>query len=483
MTLLTVQNRIRELMSIFVAQVKGATAMGQTDINHVAETVLVPLFAEVYGYTHLKNLNFAKGQNYPGIDLGDDVAAVAIQVTSDPSSKKVQETLQKFVDYELHKTYSRLLIYVLTDKQQSYGQKNFEKIALDKVRFSADSDILDYTDILHSVASFQIDRATRVQNILEANFSDGRTPLIRTVDEEQNEVVALNLLEISFPDVLYVADIAIDSNQLNKAQSSGKQRKFRPTRDSVKRALKEMGYRFAVDWECNERKIITFHDLYDENLPLSHVIDKGTITTLSPEEFYEADEDNENVFKSLLRLCLQQKLYHQDVSWQNEEHLFIFMEVDGLLIREEKWVGEKENERIVYQRTMKNNKPDEILDCKHLGFSVQFKQIEQKWYMLIKPDWFFSFDGYKKSYYGADKIDWLKRNEDNQQLYDQLRFITYFLKNEKPSDLFVKRTPYRFLSFGDLITFDCAPPLPDREWNPPKTTDGDPAGHEQMTFF
>ena len=29
--------------------------MGQTDINTVSETVLIPLFAEIYGYKKLQN--------------------------------------------------------------------------------------------------------------------------------------------------------------------------------------------------------------------------------------------------------------------------------------------------------------------------------------------------------------------------------------------------------------------------------------------
>jgi hypothetical protein len=44
-------------MSRFVTQIKGAAAMGQTDINRVSETVLIPLFKEVFGFKDLKNLN------------------------------------------------------------------------------------------------------------------------------------------------------------------------------------------------------------------------------------------------------------------------------------------------------------------------------------------------------------------------------------------------------------------------------------------
>ena len=75
------QDRINELMSIFVAQVKGAGAMSRTDINHVSENVLIPLFSEIYGHTELKNLN-AEDSNFPAIDLGDEKTGIAYQITS-----------------------------------------------------------------------------------------------------------------------------------------------------------------------------------------------------------------------------------------------------------------------------------------------------------------------------------------------------------------------------------------------------------------
>ena len=110
------QARIRELMSIFVAQVKAATAMNRADINNLSENVLIPLFAEVFGYVNLKNLNQTERANYPAIDLGDEKERVAIQVTSESDSEKIKGTLEKFVQYRLYEKYDRLIIYILTEK-------------------------------------------------------------------------------------------------------------------------------------------------------------------------------------------------------------------------------------------------------------------------------------------------------------------------------------------------------------------------------
>ena len=108
------QNKIRELMTRFVTEIKVARAMDRTDINRVSENVLIPLFSEIYGHTELKNLN-AEDSNFPAIDLGDEETGIAYQITSTPSSQKIKNTLRKFAEHKLHEKYDHLIIYILTE--------------------------------------------------------------------------------------------------------------------------------------------------------------------------------------------------------------------------------------------------------------------------------------------------------------------------------------------------------------------------------
>lgn len=474
MSLLRTQQRINELMATFVAQAKSAAATGKTDINKVSETLLIPLFGAVYGYTHLKNLNTTEAINYPGIDLGEDVARVAFQITATADSEKVKDTLRKFVSYKLYEKYNRLIIYIITEKQKSYAGSGFDEIINGTFTFDKDTDIRDYRDLLVTIDSFQLDKARKVENILEANFGQRRVPLFGQEFEPNIEKVFLNLLEVTFPDVLYTADVQLDMGEDeadNRQHYHRRGRKrpggFQSKRDKIRSALEQMGLRFAADWEYHDGKIITFHDLDDESLPLRKVIDEGTIEPLSSKEYYSVDDNYEGAFKSLLRRCLQQKLYRRNVIWQHEEGLFIFSEVNDNPIRKEGW-DRNPGGREVYVRTMKNNKPDEIFSCKHLAFQVQFRRIGNKWYVAITPDWFFSYDKYHKSFYSADKIKWLKRKENNSHVALQAQFIAYFLRHDPASDMFEERQPYPFLGFGEFVTFDDAPYLDDSAWRPDK---------------
>ena len=166
------QDRINELMSRFVAQVKGAKAMRRTDINCVSEDVLIPLFSEVYGHTDLRNLNVSEGPNFPAIDLGDEKTRTAYQITSRFRSEKVKDTVKKFVEYKLYEKFERLVIYILTEKPETYHGRGLDDIIQDRFSFDKDTDILDYRDLLEKISGFPLDKLRRVEEILEQQFGD-----------------------------------------------------------------------------------------------------------------------------------------------------------------------------------------------------------------------------------------------------------------------------------------------------------------------
>jgi len=316
------------------------------------------------------------------------------------------------------------------------------------------------------ISNFQIDKADRIRKLLEDNFGEGKNLIFHEAEKNQTELLSLNLIKIYFPKTLYAANLSNKSKSISNNLSTSSRQKINSKREPVKDALASKGLRFGIDWEYFENKLITFHDLQDPNLPLSQIVDKKTISEFDSQKFFNKNESHERVFKSLLRKCLQQKLFQQKVIWQHEERLFMFSDIDGEIERKEHWQGERASSRAVYNRIQKKDKPLETLHHKHLAFKIQFRRFGSNWYLLIKPEWFFSFDGYRKSFYSKKNVDWLKKKENNDQVFNHFRFIYYFLSNNEPLEI-SKRT-YPFLSFVEPVTFDNAPFLDDQEWNPPK---------------
>jgi hypothetical protein len=468
--------RINELLSILVTEVKGATALGLFDLHTISEDVLLPILKLAYNSPNLVNVNLIESTTFPSVDLVDYSTRIAFQITSQNDLQKINETLVKFSRYELFKDFDKLYIYIITEKQKKYSFKNFDTSIHNKFKFDPDHQILDYKDLLKKVRSLQFDEIEQISRILEiqyyqtSNYKDLKTEPFRANFSNNNlkEKIYSNLLEIGFPKAIYVADLIIDRKEILKnSVFFGKKLKRNSTpRQIVFAALNEIGLKFGSDWVVHENKIITFHNLLNNEIPLSQIIDKGTITELESKEFYQVDKDYENVFKSLLKFCLQQKLYHRSVSWNYTEKLFVFLPFDDSLItRKEQWHSKKQTTRTVFEaKKYTKDGNEKISYCKHLAFQVQFKNVSEKWYILINPEWFISFDGFNKSYYGAERIDYLKKQEKNEHVFNHLKFITHFLKSNTKKDLFSKEENYSFLNFKSLVSFNSSPVLPDETW-------------------
>lgn len=450
--------------------------MRQTDKNILAENILVSLLSVAFGYPNLRNLNNTDDDNYPGIDLADDVAGVAIQVTSTPDSEKIKHTLEKFVQHKQYQKYKRLIIYILVEKQARYTGKGYDEIIGSTFQFDKDNDILDYRDLLHTVNGKPFEDVRRVELVLEEHFGPNRTITFGRSLKPLTETVYLNLIECVIPDKIYIADLNLPrTRDFGMKHGKGRRgRRFSRTfsqREQAQVVLKEMGHRFAVDWECHGGQLITFHDLNNEYMPLAQLVDEGTITEITPKEFYSSSDDNERVFKYLLRRCLQQMLYSRKVHWQHEEHLFIFTpNEEGDRERKVSWANKKISERTVYETTTHEDDPSKVWYCKHFAFEASFKLVAGRWFLSVRPDWFFSYDGYRRYSDNAGKVSWLKRQEANGHVYNHLMFLTHFLTTDVPED-FLRTTqarPYQFLKFINAVSFDNAEALDDDAWLPSK---------------
>ncbi len=491
--LLHTRSRTTELFGIFAYQAKAYAASGNTDFNKVSEDVLVPLFRLIFNLPDLKNLNTETKANFPAIDLADDKAGVAFQVTATSDSQKIKDTLKTFVENGLYQQYPHLAFYIITEKKDSYPEKAFADIVQGKFDFNIDRDIIDYRDLVKICNQLQLDRASKIKRILEANFGRGDYSVFSDKQTEPFEEVHLNLIEVSFPEKLYTANLLIDRNEIIE-NARGALKKNDPTRAIIRHyIIEQLKLDFFSGWHLYKNQLITFHNLHDEDTFISRIIDEGSIEPIKTESFYtvngKIDEDKERVFKTLLRKILQEQLYQQNVEWQFEEGLFIFIEngnerktkktvkrkkggeiVEAELTiykRFETWIGEKESNRAVLERFMKMDSPDDVWYYKHRAFEARFKHISNRWFLLILPDWFFSYDCFHKSRFHANDLKWLKRKSNTGIVFTDFRFIQFFLKN-RGNDLLQGKNMNRPLRFGDIVSFENAPFLYDEAWNPPE---------------
>ncbi len=212
--LLHTRARITELLGISAYQAKAYSASGKTDFNKVSEDVLVPLFKQIFSLPDLRNLNSGTEKNFPAIDLADDRAKVAFQITATADSQKIIETIKTFVGKGLYEKYSRLVFYILTEKKGSYSSKTIADAVQGKFEFDIENDIIDFRSLVSLCNGFQLDKASKIKRILEANFGRGDYSVFSEKQKEPFEDVSLNVVGISFPDKLYVASLNINREEL-----------------------------------------------------------------------------------------------------------------------------------------------------------------------------------------------------------------------------------------------------------------------------
>ena len=149
--------------------------IGLFDNNRVAQEFFATLFELVFGYDNLKELDKLHGVgNHPAIDLGDNNAKIAFQITTASNSGKIKDTINKFIEHKLYKTYTRLVIFIIGEKQKTY-QVTFDTKS--KFIFNKEKDIWDDNYLIKEIDKIKDNSLLEnIQIFLEENLSEFKFP-------------------------------------------------------------------------------------------------------------------------------------------------------------------------------------------------------------------------------------------------------------------------------------------------------------------
>lgn len=184
MTRLDLLQKLSSLLGRFAHEVMVANAMGQFDINRIAEDFLIPILGIAFGCPDLRNQNRIQ-MNFPAVDLGCTTSRTSIQITSDPSSEKILETLNKFETHNLQKDFDKLFVYVITERQRLYTSKKLaEKIDGFPIKFNASNCILDFWGLAKLCESLTNEQLEQITAHLEGEFkrADANLQFRRNLD-------------------------------------------------------------------------------------------------------------------------------------------------------------------------------------------------------------------------------------------------------------------------------------------------------------
>ena len=157
------------------------------------------------------------------------------------------------------------------------------------VTFDVTSDVLDFTDLATKAASVEPLKLRRAVNFLGAYTRGCEIGLAEQDFDPPKyppEMLSSNLLELYFPQTLYIAELLLE------VLDGKKGRMFRNQRKQVGKYVRDVGQIISSDYEIYGDRLITFHNLEDENNPFSFLIDRGTVESFQPSDYYSIDVDH-----------------------------------------------------------------------------------------------------------------------------------------------------------------------------------------------
>jgi hypothetical protein len=186
-------------------QVELSNCINLTDINIAAENFYRDFLNLIFKY-QLHNANTLES-NSEAIDLYDDHNSINIQVTSTSSSTKIKKTVRAFIEKNLHKRYDRLIILIITSKN-NYRDDFFGEEGVYQI--DSKKDVWDFQDLMPHINDMCLDEIVKVFEFLKKET--GRTPdfclpreintfvnLIRLLSDESQASVGHGYLEAPDP--------------------------------------------------------------------------------------------------------------------------------------------------------------------------------------------------------------------------------------------------------------------------------------------
>ena len=176
---------IAENLALLSREVSILNAVNLYDINIIAEDFFPGLLNLIYGY-ELKNANHLE-KNAPAIDLIDQKNRIAVQVTSDNSSTKIEDTIEEFNKSQAYHLYDRLVVLILTQKKKY--SSNFDTQGL--FSFEKARDIWDVEKLIKDIRELETAQIKNVSDYLSEELYNKYYSVRETQAGEVNTIIDL----------------------------------------------------------------------------------------------------------------------------------------------------------------------------------------------------------------------------------------------------------------------------------------------------
>ncbi len=258
----------------------------------------------------------------------------------------------------------------------------------------------------------------------------------------KTEVVYSNLLTLApFPEHYYIA--ATDVR----------------TPGEIFATLRELTAHVRGEWTLGNKMLTSFHDL--GTAPWSSVCDQGTLEEHNTIDWATtSDLVRQRAFVQLLNACLREKLFPKGVKYSRDSDFYYFRASKDLTDREYAYQSrENRTSRWVFKGYPKKSDHTQMSYYRHSAAGLHFVRYDNEWYLQVTPNYYFTRDGERPSFYAPNLTSGIKRLENNQAVHGQVVMWAQLLTERSLFD-----TGPGFLDFTALVQQELGAGLDDDAW-------------------
>lgn len=235
-------------------------------------------------------------------------------------------------------------------------------------------------------------------------------------------------------------------------------------REALK-ALLDITDRPPSDWVARGGRLLTFSDLAGS--ALRHVVDQGSIETLDTEEFALHEEEEEhNLFIELLNRTLRAQL-EPTLAWNRPLKLYYFPADVPKIDRSYRYASMKNEASRAVVKAFR--RPDGAVSfVRHSAFHPRFWREFDDWYLSVRPNYMFTWDGSRPDKFAGARLSKIKRLENNAAVRGQLlmwrSLLTGLGQEPAQRSLLDPEAPLPTLRFEPLDVIGLPVSVPDDLW-------------------
>ena len=220
------------------------------------------------------------------------------------------------------------------------------------------------------------------------------------------------------------------------------------------------------EWILGAKMLTSFHDLREH--PWSQVCDGGTVEEHDTDEWVLTEDPlRQREFVKLLNACLKEKLFPKGVKFSRDQGFYYIRSTKDLSDREYAYQSrENRTSRFLFKGYPKKLDHAQMSYYRHSAFEGRFIRYGSDWFLQITPNYHFTRDGERPSFYAPALLSGIKLLENNQAVHGQVVMWASFLTERSLFD-----TTLPFVEFRSLLQFELEVGLEDDNWLKREATD------------